>query len=54
MRYAFIKHHEQQHSVRRMCHVMQVHPSGYYAWKAASQSLRATDDLRLLGLLKQA
>ena len=54
MRYAFIKQHEQEHSVRRMCKVMQLHPSGYYAWKAAPQSLRAKDDQRLLGLLKQA
>lgn len=54
MRYAFITHHEQEYSVRRMCHVMQVHPSGYYAWKATPQSPRALDDLRLLGLLKQA
>lgn len=54
MRYAFIKQHAQEHSVRRMCKVMQLHPSGYYAWKAAPQSPRAKDDQRLLGLLKQA
>jgi len=54
VRYAFIKQHEQEYSVRRMCKVMQVHPSGYYAWKAAPQSLRAKEDQRLLGLLKQA
>ena len=33
---------------------MQVHPSGYYAWKAEPQSPRAKDDLRLSGLLKHA
>ena len=37
-----------------MCKVMQLHPSGYYAWKAAPHSPRAKDDHRLLGLLKQA
>jgi putative transposase len=37
-----------------MCKVMQLHPSGYYASKAAPQSQRAKDDHRLLGLLKQA
>ena len=37
-----------------MCKVMQVHASGYYAWKAEPQSPRAKDDQRLLGLLKQA
>jgi putative transposase len=33
---------------------MQIHPSGYYAWKTQPQSPRAKDDQRLLGLLKQA
>lgn len=37
-----------------MCRVLQVHPSGYYAWKACPQSHRADDDQRLLGLLKHA
>ena len=54
MKYAFIKRHEREHSVRRMCKVMAVHHSGYYAWKAEPLSPRARDDLRLLGLLKQA
>jgi putative transposase len=54
VRYAFIKAHEDQHSVRRMCRCLKVHPSGYYAWKLQPQSARAKDDQRLLGLLKQA
>ena len=54
MRYAFIKAHEAQHSVRGMCFCLQVHPSGYYAWKAEPQSSRAKDDQRLAGLLRQA
>ena len=54
MRYAFIKRHEREHSVRRMCKVMQLHPSGYYAWNADPLSQRAQDDQRLLGLLKHA
>ena len=33
IRYAFILAHEAQYPVRRLCHVMAVHPSGYYAWK---------------------
>ena len=32
---------------------MQVNPSGYYAWRAQPQSVRAQDDQRLLGLIKQ-
>ena len=37
-----------------MCKTLQVHPSGYYAWRAESLSQRAKDDERLTGLLKQA
>lgn len=37
-----------------MCSVMQVHPSGFYAWRSEPQSLRELDDRRLLGLLKHA
>ena len=54
MKYAFIKAHVGQYSVRRLCQVMSVHPSGYYAWQAQPLSPRAQDDQRLLGLLKQA
>jgi len=54
VKYAFIKRYEHQHSVRRMCKVMQVHPSGYYAWTTEPLSPRAKDDQRLTGLLKQA
>ncbi|QIL69011.1 IS3 family transposase [Diaphorobacter sp. HDW4B] len=54
VKYAFIKRHEGEYSIRRLCKVMAVHPSGYYAWKAQPMSLRAKDDQRLLGLLKHA
>lgn len=40
--------------MRRMCKVMAVHPSGYYAWKGDPVSARGKDDQRLLGLLKHA
>ena len=33
---------------------MDVHPSGYYAWKKQPISDKVRDDQRLLGLLKQA
>jgi putative transposase len=33
---------------------MDVHPSGYYAWKAEPASPRRKDDQRLLGLIKQS
>ncbi|WP_139798934.1 IS3 family transposase [Andreprevotia lacus] len=54
VRYAFIRAHEQQFPVRRLCRVMSVHPSGYYAWKAKPHSPRAREDQRLLGQIKQA
>ena len=54
MKYAFIRRHEHEHSVRRLCKIMTVHPSGYYAWKAGPVSPRVQDDRRLLGLLKHA
>ena len=53
MRYAFIRAHEEQHSVRRMCRMMTVHPSGYYAWRVEPVSARQKEDQRLTGLIKQ-
>ncbi|OUM38789.1 hypothetical protein B8W70_00015 [Pseudomonas sp. 1239] len=37
--------------MRRLCHTLKVHPSGYYAWLAEPQSSRAKEDQRLLGLI---
>ena len=54
LKYAFIAKHQSIYSVVRMCRVLRLHPSGYYAWRAKPQSHRAIDDQRLLGLLKQA
>lgn len=54
MRYAFIKEHESQFAVRRLCHVMAVHPSGYYAWRATPVSAKQREDQRLTGLIKQS
>ena len=33
MRYQFIAEHDQEFSVKRMCRVLDVTPSGYYAWQ---------------------
>ena len=54
MKYAFIKCHEGEYSIRRLCKIMDVHPSGYCAWKVEPMSRRAKDDQRLRGLLKHA
>jgi len=54
VRYAFVQAHETAHSVRRLCRMMEVHPSGYYGWRKAPKSARAIEDRRLLGSIKQA
>lgn len=54
MRYAFIRDHAQQYPVRRLCSVLNVHPSGYYAWRRHPESRRAKEDRRLLTLIRQS
>ena len=34
MKYAFIEQKSGSYAVRRLCKVMGVHPSGFYAWRA--------------------
>jgi putative transposase len=47
MKYAFMAAHEQEFSLERMCRVLKVSRSGYYAWKHRYQSgrERANKDL---------
>ncbi|WP_085940843.1 IS3 family transposase, partial [Vreelandella boliviensis] len=54
LRYAFIQNYASQYSVRRLCQMMAVHPSGYYAWCKKALSNRAREDERLLGLIKHS
>lgn len=53
MRYAFIKAHEKQFGVRNLCRMLDVHPSGFYAWTKQPKSPRRKEDERLTGLIKQ-
>lgn len=53
MRYAFIREHGRRWSTRWLCSLLDVHPSGFYAWLRQPHSARATDDERLSGLIKQ-
>jgi hypothetical protein len=39
--------------VRRLCRLLEVHPSGYYAWCQTPRSAREIEDERLTGLIKQ-
>lgn len=50
--YQFIKANQRQHDVRTMCRLLQVAPSGYYAWLGAPISDRALEDARLLRLIR--
>ena len=53
MRYAFIKQHEPQYPVRRLCQVMQVNRAGYYAWRKEPVTAKQQEDRRITGLIKQ-
>lgn len=37
-----------------MCHILDIHRSGFYAWLKQPKSKRAIDDERLLGLIKHS
>ena len=40
--------------MRRLCKMLEVHPSGFYAWRLKPESQRAKDDKRLLVPIKQS
>lgn len=48
MKYAFIRQHENEFRVVRMCSVLQVSRSGYYHWVDRPESRRAREDRVLL------
>ena len=50
--YEFIKTHRRQYSVPMMCRVLEVAPSGYYAWLQQPLSSHAQEDARLLRLIR--
>jgi len=47
-RYRFIAAEKAQHSVAQLCRVLQVAPSGYYAWRHRRPSRRAQANLTLI------
>ncbi|MDF9134214.1 MULTISPECIES: IS3 family transposase [Enterobacteriaceae] len=53
LRYAFIRDNTHCWPVRLLCRVLDVHPSGFYAWLQQPDSRRHHADLRLTGLIKQ-
>lgn len=48
MKFAFIHVHRRQFPVRRLCQVLEVSPSGYYAWRKRPPSRRERDNQQLL------
>jgi putative transposase len=48
MRSRFIEQHARAYPVRLMCRVLQVSPSGYYAWRSRPESRRALANRGLL------
>jgi len=53
LRYAFIQEHSERWPIRSLCYLLDVHPSGFYAWQRQPRSARAIEDERLSGLIKQ-
>ena len=54
MKYAFIKVHRPSFMIRSMCRILQVHPSGFYAWLKSPLSKKTVEDRRQTELIKQA
>ncbi len=54
MKYTFIKVHRPQFSVRTMCRMLCVHPSGFYAWLKRPFSKRSVEDKRQINMLQEA
>jgi len=53
LRYQFIRSNERQFSVQRMCEVLEVSRSGYYAWDGRKPSARAKANRELLEHIEQ-
>src|SRR5262245_2057176 len=52
--YLFIQAHQDQYAIKTMCRLLNVTPSGYYAWLTEPISKRAQEDARLLRLIRAA
>ena len=54
MKYAFIDEHRSGVSVKKMCRILDVSRSRYYAWRRRSQGFRQQENERLLEKIKEA
>lgn len=53
MKYQFIQAHQHQHRIGRLCQVLAVSRSGYYAWRHRPASPRAQANARLVARITQ-
>src|SRR5512135_124028 len=54
MKYAFVAAHECEFRVQRMCKVLGIKRSGYYAWKRRPISARAQENAELMEKIREA
>jgi transposase InsO family protein len=54
MKYAFIDEHRSGFRVKKMCRILDVSRSRYYAWRRRSQGFRQQENERLLEKIKEA
>ncbi len=54
MRYAFIRQHATKLPVRTMCRLLEVEPSGYYAWTKRAPCRREAAKLQLIESIRRA
>ena len=53
MKFQFIATHQDEFPVRRMCRVLRVSASGYYAWQYRLRSQRHIEDAALLAEIRR-
>ena len=53
MKYAFIEQYRVQYPIRRMCPVIRVSRSGYYAWRGRPESVRSRFSRDLLSEIRR-
>jgi len=53
MRYAFIKNHREEFSVRLMCQTLKVSRSGYYAWRDRPISERGQTNQQVVAEIRE-
>ena len=54
MKYWFIESHRSEHRVEKMCRVLKVSRSGYYAFRGRGKSMRQLANERILAAIKEA